>query len=361
MERQAAQVAAVIRVRNVFHMLAYAFSALREQGYRAVATEDFDNAAELCAAILERGVSLQLKRGLGQEYVNRTEARSSLRGKIEVTESVKSQAILRRQLVCSYDEFSVDTTMNRVIKATVALLVRSDITRARKKSLKKLMVFFADVRDIDLHTVDWNMRYDRNNRTYRMLMAVCWLVAKGLLQTQSDGSVRMMDFFDEQRMSRLYEKFILEYYRREHPRLNANASLIDWVLDDGVSDGLPAMRSDITLSARGRVLIIDAKYYASTMQSNFDKRTVHSGNLYQIFAYVKNKRAALERAGEDAEVSGMLLYAATDEDIQPDATYRMSGNRISATTLDLDRPFEEIRAQLDGIADMLTGPSTPAS
>ena len=53
--------------------------------------------------------------------------------------------------------------------------------------------------------------------------------------------------------------------------------------------------------------------------------------------------------------------AATDEDIQPDATYRMSGNRIGATTLDLDRPFEEIRAQLDGIAESLTGPSTPAS
>ena len=361
MERQAAQVAAVIRVRNVFHMLAYAFSALREQGYRAVATEDFDNAAELCAAILERGVSLQLKRGLGQEYVNRTEARSSLRGAIKVTESVKSQAIWRRQLVCSYDEFSVDTTMNRVIKATVALLVCSDISRARKKSLKKLMVYFANVREIDLHTVDWNMRYDRNNRTYRMLMAVCWLVVKGLLQTQSDGSVRMMDFFDEQRMSRLYEKFILEYYRREHPRLRASASFVEWALDDGMSEGLPAMRSDITVSAGGRVLIIDAKYYASTMQSNFDKKTVHSGNLYQIFAYVKNKQAVLEREGESVEVSGMLLYAATDEEVQPDVTYRMSGNQIGVRTLDLDRPFEEIRAQLDGIADMLTSPSASAS
>ena len=194
-----------------------------------------------------------------------------------------------------------------------------------------------------------------------MLMAVCWLVVKGLLQTQSDGTTRMMDFFDEQRMSRLYEKFILEYYRREHPRLNASASFIDWALDDGVADGLPAMRSDITLSARGRVLIIDAKYYAATMQSNFDKRTVHSANLYQIFAYVKNKQIAFERAGESVEVSGMLLYAATDEEVQPDATYRMSGNRIGATTLDLDRPFEEIRAQLDGIADTLTGPSAPAS
>ena len=349
------------RIRNLYYMLAYAFSVLNKSEYRALATEDFDNAAELCAAILERGVSQQLKRGLGQEYVSRTEARSSLRGKIEVTESVKSQAVLRRQLVCSYDEFSVDTTMNRVIKATVALLVRSDISRARKKSLKKLMVFFADVRDIDLHTVDWNMRYDRNNRTYRMLMAVCWLVVKGLLQTQSDGSVRMMDFFDEQRMSRLYEKFILEYFRREHPQLRASASFIDWALDDGMSDGLPAMRSDITLSARGRVLIIDAKYYTSTMQTYYEKKTVKSGNLYQIFAYVKNKQAALERAGDDTEVSGMLLYAATDEEVQPDATYRMSGNRISATTLDLDRPFEEIRAQLDGIADMLTSPSASAS
>ena len=346
----------MIRVRNLFHMLAYAFSALTEQGYRALAAEDFDNAAELCAAILERGVSLQLKRGLGQEYVNRTEARSSLRGTIKVTETVKSQAILRRQLVCSYDEFSVDTTMNRVIKATVALLVRSDISRARKKSLKKLMVYFANVRDIDLHTVDWNRRYDRNNRTYRMLMAVCWLVVKGLLQTQSDGATRMMDFFDEQRMCRLYEKFILEYYRREHPRLRASASFVEWALDDGVSDGLPAMRSDITLSAGGRVLIIDAKYYASTMQSNFNKKTVHSGNLYQIFAYVKNKQAVLERAGEGVEVSGMLLYAATDEEVQPDVTYRMSGNQIGVRTLDLDRPFEEIRAQLDGIADVLTSP-----
>lgn len=351
----------MIRVRNLFHMLAYAFSALTEQGYRSVATEDFDNAAELCAAILERGVSLQLKRGLGQEYVSRTEARSSLRGTIKVTESVKSQAIWRRQLVCSYDEFSVDTTMNRVIRATVALLVRSDISRARKKSLKKLMVYFANVRDIDLHTVDWNMRYDRNNRTYRMLMAVCWLVVKGLLQTQSDGATRMMDFFDEQRMCRLYEKFILEYYRREHPRLRASASFVEWALDDGMSEGLPAMRSDITLSVGGRVLIIDAKYYASTMQSNFNKRTVHSGNLYQIFAYVKNKQAALERVGERVEVSGMLLYAATDEEVQPDVTYRMSGNQIGVRTLDLDRPFEEIRAQLDGIADMLTSPSAPAS
>lgn len=341
----------MIRIQNIYHMLAYAFQVLREQGYRDVATEEFSNTAELCAAILARGVSSQLKRGLGREYIDRTDTLSTLRGKIEVSESVKTRSVLRRQMVCSYDEFSVDTRMNRILKATMVLLVRSDIDKARKKELKRLLVYFGDVDDTDLEAVDWHMRFDRNNQTYRMLMNVCWLVSKGLLQTQVDGSSRLMDFLDEQRMSRLYEKFILEYYRQEHPELNTSASYISWALDDGFSDMLPAMKSDITLSRGGDILIIDAKYYeqSGNTQQKFDKHTVHSNNLYQIFTYVKNKEAEL--ADVPHEVSGMLLYARTDEEIQPDAEYRMSGNRIGVKTLNLDRPFEDIRAQLEEIAD----------
>ncbi len=341
----------MIRIQNIYHMLAYAFQVLREQRYHDVATEEFANAAELCAAILARGVSSQLKRGLGREYIDRTDTLSSLRGKIEVTESAKTRSVLRRQMVCSYDEFSVDTRMNRILKATMVLLMRSDIDKTRKKELKRLLAYFGEVGDIDLPTVDWRMRFDRNNRTYRMLMSVCWLVAKGLLQTQADGTSRLMDFLDEQRMSRLFEKFILEYYRREHPELDAGAPYIGWVLDDGFDDMLPAMRSDITLTRDGTVLIIDAKCYSHTTQQQFDKRSVHSGNLYQIFTYVKNKEAELARAGVPHEVSGMLLYARTDEDVQPEETYQMSGNRISVRTLGLDMPFENIRAQLDTIAD----------
>ena len=60
-------------------MLAYAFQVLNEQGYKDVATEDFENTAELCAAILTRGIGTQIKRGLGREYIPRTEETSSLR------------------------------------------------------------------------------------------------------------------------------------------------------------------------------------------------------------------------------------------------------------------------------------------
>ena len=49
-------------------------------------------------------------------------------------------------------------------------------------------------------------------------------------------------------------------------------------------------------------------------------------------------------------VSGLLLYARTEEAVQPDQTYSMSGNRIGVRTLDLNRDFQEIAKQLNEIA-----------
>ena len=338
----------MIRIQNVYYMLAYAFQVLNEQGYKNISTEDFDNTAELCAAILSRGISSQIKRGLGKEYISKTEPLSSLRGKIDMSESMKTQTFLKKQMICSYDDFSVNSYMNRIIKSTVEILLRSEISKSRKKELRKLMVFFADVDPIDLHTVNWNVQYNRNNQTYRMLISICYLVFKGLLQTQSDGTTKLMDFLDEQRMHRLYEKFILEYYKREHPELTASASKIPWQLDDEMDAMLPVMQTDIMLSQGSKTLIIDAKYYAHSTQRQYEKHTLHSGNLYQIFTYVKNKEAEL--AGIPHEVSGMLLYARTDEDVYPENKYSMSGNKISVRTLDLDGDFGLIKEQLDGIA-----------
>lgn len=337
----------MIPVKNIYYMLAYAFQVLNEDGYKSVATEQFNNVADLCSAILCRGVSLQLKKGLGREYISETEMLSGLRGRIDITESIKTQAMLRRQMVCTYDEFSVNTYKNQVIKTTMLKLLHVDIDKKRKKEIKKLLVFFDEVNELDVYSIQWNQQYSKNDQTYRMLIAICYLVLKGLLQTTSNGSVKMMDFIDEQRMCRLYEKFILEYYRKEHPEITANASQIPWIVDDGVKDMLPIMQSDIMLSKENQVLIIDAKYYKNTMQTQFEKQTLHSGNLYQIFTYVKNKEAELE--DKQHEVAGMLMYAKTDEDIVPDNKYSMSGNKIYVRTLDLNCDFITIREQLDSI------------
>ena len=73
----------------------------------------------------------------------------------------------------------------------------------------------------------------------------------------------------------------------------------------------------------------------------------------QGFTYVKNKDA--EFGEKRHTVSGMLLYARTDETIQPDNIYQMSGNRISVKTLDLNRDFSGIVAQLNAIVNEYFG------
>lgn len=338
----------MIPIQNIYYMLSYAFQTLQAENYKDLAAENFHNTAELCAAILDKGIGIQLKHGLRRDYVSKSESLSTLQGKLNISESIKTQTMLKKQMICTYDEFSTNIQFDQIIKSTVLLLLKANITNSRKKSLRKLLLFFSDVNEIDLHFVNWNQQYNRSNQNYQMLIGMCYLVYKGLLTTQNNGTTKLMDFFDGQRMCRLYEKFLLEYYRKEHPELTANASQIAWQLDDTENQMLPRMQTDIMLSKNNNILIIDAKYYSHMTQQQYGIHTLHSNNLYQIFTYVKNKE--FELRNYEHTVSGMLLYAQTDEDIIPNNTYHMSGNQISVLALDLNQDFSKISRTLDDIA-----------
>lgn len=335
----------MIRIQNIYYMLSYAFQVLTEEGYKKIATEEFENVAELCGAILVKGLSSQIKRGLKKEYVIKNDSLSFPKGKINISASIKEQSMLKKQLVCSYDNFSINSYMNQIIKTTMNVLLRSNISIELKKEIRKLIIYFLCVESLNPKTINWNLQFNKNNQTYRMLIFVCYLILKGLLQTTSSGNNKIMTFLDEQQMHKLYEKFILEYYRKEHPELKVSSSQIPWNIDDGYIEMLPIMQSDVMLKKDDKTLVIDAKYYGQTMQKRYNSNTLHSANLYQIYSYVKN--LDVKRTGN---VSGMLLYAKTDELILPDHNYKMGGNSISVKTLDLDCDFSKIKRQLDLIA-----------
>ena len=322
-----------IFIKNIYYMLSYAFTPLNQGGYEDVEKEEFDNIHNLLAVILSKGISRQLKQGLYREYIGRTEDVATMRGKIEMQGTIANKLARKRVLTCEFDELSENNLFNQIIRTTVMLLLRhQDVKADNKAELKKEMLFFSNVDTIDPTTIRWAaIRFQRNNSTYRLLVSICQLILE--------------------QMSHLYEKYILEYYAKEHREINANTPQIPWVVDDGYRTMLPTMQSDITLTnkAGDQVLIIDAKYYTSTMQTYYNVQTYHSANMYQIFTYVKNKAASF--GDQPHRVSGMLLYARTDEEVQPDDTYQMSGNQIGVHTLDLNRKFPEIAEQLDKIVE----------
>lgn len=340
-----------ILINNIYHMLSYAFQILTQDTYDDVAIESFDEMYDLLAAILSKGIGIQLKQGLYREYINRQEELSVLRGKINMSGTIKNQLVHKRVLTCDFDDLSENNLFNQIIKTTVILLLKNAKVKSKyKDDLKKKMLFFSNIELLEPTSIRWSsIRFQRNNQTYRMLISICQLILEGMLMTTDIGEYRLASFIDEQRMCRLYEKFILEYYSRHYPELKVSASQIPWSVDDGVRTMLPMMQSDIHLQKGNTVLIIDAKYYSHTTQTQYDKHTLHSNNMYQIFTYVKNRD--YEFGEEEHTVSGMLLYAKTEEEVQPDHVYQMHGNQITVRTLDLNLPFVDIAGQLNQIAE----------
>jgi len=334
-----------IYIKNIYYMLSYAFRVLDAGEYSKIEVEEFENIAELLSEILSIGVSSQIKQGLVKDYIEVIETTSSVRGKINITDSINEQSFIKKQLNCTYDEFSVNCYLNQILKSTMNLLVNADISPARKKKLKRLLMYFRGVDLIDVNSINWKIRFDRNNQTYKMLINICYLVINGLIHSEKSGEMKLMNFLDNQQMSALYEKFLLNYYKKEHPEIKTHAPQIDWQIDEGWDVMLPKMKTDVTLEYENKILIIDAKFYSHNTSQNYGKNIHRTGNLYQIFTYVKNKEVELQ--GKDVEVSGMLLYAKTNADIQPDSDYVMSGNKISVKTLDLNQEFSEIKYQLD--------------
>lgn len=331
-------------------MLSYAFQTLRSENYQEIDSESFENIHDLFAEILIKGVSQQLKRGLYRIYVPYQDSLLTVRGKINIQDTIQNKLQHRKVIACDFDELSANNRYNQIIKTTLELLFKQpSVKPSRKIAIKRLLMSMASVDSINPFNVRRDMfKIHRNNQSYTMLLQICYFVLDGMLLSKERGRFKLAEYIDDQELSKLFEKFVLSYYQRHHKKIKASAAQIQWAVDEDFTQGLPRMQTDITLQKGEKVLIIDTKFYGQSMQEHqlYNVRTLKSEHLYQIYAYVKNR----DRQGT-GNVSGMLLYAKTKEAITPNQSFMIQGSRISAQTLDLNVDFVDICQQLDSIVN----------
>lgn len=335
-----------ILIRNVYYMLAYAFQELRQNNYAEIEGETFDDIYDLFAEILARGISYQLKQGLYREYVAKRESMQTIRGKINMSDTLANRAKNNRQIVCDYDELSENNLYNQILLTTANILIRhTEVKKDKKAKLKQLMLFFQNVQETDIRSIRWNaLRFDRNNRNYRMLIYICYFIVKEWLLTTEEGKFKLREFSDEH-MNRLFEKFVLAYYKKNHPEFKPCAKQIDWNIDEETTDisVLPIMKTDILLTIGERTLIIDTKYYNEVMKEHFGRDLLRSTHLYQVRTYINEYDSEHKH-----NVDGMLLYAKTKEDWLENAQITFKdGYAIYIRTLDLNTNFDGITQRLD--------------
>lgn len=338
-----------ILIKNIYYMLAYAFHIINYNVYEKIESEQFEHIHDLFASILIKGVSRQVKQGLYRDYTLKNEEINTIKGKINFNGTLKNKMTKKRLISCQYDELTENNILNQIIKSTIyELSKQSTVTKNHKNNLKRLLFYFDQVDLIDLKSIRWdNLYYRKNNHNYKILINVCRFIVEGLLLTDKKGSFIMQTFINDKKMHYLFQNFVFEYYKYHFKQLRINASEIKWDIDEKSNNYLlPKMKTDIMLSLNAKKLIIDTKYYAKTLQYNFDSAAQISHNMYQIYTYVKN-----EDKDNLGNVSGLLLYAKTDEEINANNDYIISGNSISVRTLDLNKDFKFIKKQLDDIIE----------
>ena len=112
-------------------------------------------------------------------------------------------------------------------------------------------------------------------------------------------------------------------------------------LDSDTIDLLPNMQTDISLTSTSRKIIIDAKYYKEALQKYYDKKSIRSAHLYQIFAYLMNIEHLVK---DDVICEGILLYPTVESEL--DYSRTIKGHRITVKTINLNQEWKCIHDNL---------------
>ena len=349
-----------IPIKNIYYMLSYAYTNLKIDNNIENESESFKNIYELLSRVLISGVNNLIKRGFYKEYITKDEDTNYIRGKINITVSIKRQTQIYKKLNCLYDEFSEDVLFNSIIKTTINNLIRiKDLNKKLKGKLNKLTLFFDSVASIDLSRRVFSLiLWNRNNQHYKLLINICELIFNLKLPDEAkDGEIHFKDFIKrhEKEMANLFEKFVFNYYKKEFKDLKVYNPYIKWYLNSDYEHNsknnlLPSMRTDIVLENKDleptnpKQLIIDTKFYSNILSTYYEKSSLNSGNLYQIYSYVNNSSFS-------GEIRGMLLYAALGEEI--DLDYKIGEHIIYIKTLNLNQDWGGIDKRLKEIANLI--------
>lgn len=350
-----------IPILNIYYLLCYAWDKLEEKNRINISVDDKTELIDLLANVLITGTRILLKRGIDRSYKGVVDEISGVKGKLEISETLKSNLNLKQKTICSFDYFSSNILSNQILFTTLYRLIRTtNLDKKSKSKIKNVLWMFDSVEVIDLQLSTFKqVRLNRNNRFYGFLLNVCELIYNSLLPLEKEGTWKFMNFTrDEGKMNQLFEAFVRNFYRREQSIYpDVKRERIEWsfkVTDSESKQYLPRMETDITLQNDTSKIIMDAKFYTDTMNIRYDKEKIKSANLYQLFSYLLNQRTDHLKT---QNVVGVLLYPTIEKEYNLEYSYE--GHKIFIKTVDLNVSWNKIDHRLKEILHQVTDSEQP--
>lgn len=362
-----------IPIRNLWHMLLYAWNEVPVAALRGWALETVESVPSLdalLASVLMQLMQQRLRIGLGRDYVEGQRALRGIRGRIAFGETVRQRTMEQGRIVCEVYEYNANSLDNQIIRSTLARLLKvgqfGPGPAAAKEIQQKLRRLVRDLDGIDFIDLTperiQRQLLKRSDHDYRLMLLICDLIVQRTMPAGSDGRfTSVVPVVDRELLVlyRVYERFVTNFYRLHLKGWEVSAQKrLEWHTPEG-SERLPMMVPDLILQekATGQMIILDTKFTVHSLVDNrWGKPVYDSSHLYQIYAYLKSQE---ELSEAHRTASGILLYPAVDHKLSERT--RLQGHVIRIESLDLAAPWQEVERQLLELVTPSLPPPNPTS
>lgn len=352
-----------IPIQNTFYILCYAWGMGDMREKLNVGAEECGSIANLLVHVLLNATDDLLIRGLAQGYLVFDNEVDGIKGKMNITETLKHGRYRQGKTFCHYDELSSDILINQIICSTlmdaIKIIDLSELNRDRIVKTMRRMPKISHIRITD-HVFN-SIRLHRNNRYYQFALNVCKLLHQYMLPNEDlAGKVEFMDIMDDEPlMNRIFEKFLMNFYKQECKQVfpDVSRSHIRFQLTpygmtfakstDEAYTLLPLMETDVTLynSQTKKKIILDAKYYKETLVGRYgEKGKIRREHLSQILTYVMNQENETQPHTKDT--TGILVYPTVDLELDVSYVYKNTNHVIRVSTVNLNQDWWLIENRL---------------
>ncbi len=231
------------------------------------------------------------EKGLLREYCYEEENLSRIQGRIIQLANVRKNYGLKHRIFCGYDDYTLNTLHNQIIRYTQSLLLHNQQDAsfsALSSHLRKIRTDLVDVDKVKILPKDFiHLRYNRLNEHYKEIHNICKLIILQKEAPETTAADETYGFFID--MNKLFERYIRILLEEAVKGLDFKIGYQDksvFLYDK------KHLIPDFTLRNDERVIsVLDAKYKhiydkdESDSAKSKDESTVDLSDLYQIITY----------------------------------------------------------------------------
>lgn len=272
---------------NLFRMLARTRRLeIHEADIARLAAQNL-NILEIFIRLFCDKLFAEVHRGLVSRYERHADNLPTLRGKMLTGLQATLNAFQPERFQCEFDEFTVDTPLNRVLKTTVRFLRRVTRHSDNARRLAELDFTLEGVRDVTTTALEWHrLHFDRANRRYEPLLSMARMILQNRTQDVTAGNLDGFSLLFD--MNELFEEYIGEVARAAFTTkgwqvvLQGPSHALLQAADTGA--GVFQTRPDITGLRDGKpAWIIDTKW--KRLDEDERNQGIAQTDVYQMLGY----------------------------------------------------------------------------